>query len=265
MSDMNLGAYTAKLNDSRLINANSEKVKIKHHFYQPVYLGDFIDGLIQELEYKAPATLNIKPSSYSLSQTFTPQPGEKITNLRFYERINHFISNESIVIADTGDAIVATMDLLMPEKTNFIGQAFYLSIGYSIPACLGVAMADPHRRPIVFVGDGAFQMTAQELSTIIRHRLNPIIFLINNDGYTIERVIQDGSYNDLQPWKYHQLPQIFGESWSCEVRTEGELEVALETAKANTDRVSFIEIHLDRFDCSQGLIRLGRALNQANK
>jgi TPP-dependent 2-oxoacid decarboxylase len=260
MSDMNLGGYTAKLDDRKLINANSEKVKIKHHFYQPVYLGDFIDGLIDKLHYKEPATLDIKPSSYALSQTFVPQPDEKITNIRFYERVNHFLDDESIVIADTGDAIVATMDLLMREKTHFIGQAFYLSIGYSIPACLGAAMAEPNRRPIVFVGDGAFQMTAQELSTIIRHKLNPIIFLINNDGYTIERVIQDGTYNDIQPWKYHQLPQVFGESWSCEVRTEGELETALVTAKANTQSVSFIEIHLDRFDCSQGLIRLGRAL-----
>lgn len=116
MSDMNLGAYTAKLNDSQLINANSEKVKIKHHFYQPVYLGDFIDGLIQQLEYRAPETLNIKPSSYSLSQTFTPQPEAELTNLRFYERINHFLGDESIVVADTGDAIVATMDLYNAGK-----------------------------------------------------------------------------------------------------------------------------------------------------
>jgi TPP-dependent 2-oxoacid decarboxylase len=263
MSDMNLGAYTANLDDYKIINANSEKVKIKHHFYQPVYLGDFIDGLIKNLDHRAAETLNIKPSSYSLSQTFTAEPGAKLTNMRFYERVNHFLEDESIVIADTGDAIVATMDLLMREKTNFIGQAFYLSIGYSIPACLGAAMAEPHRRPIVFVGDGAFQMTVQELSTIIRHKLNPIIFLINNDGYTIERVIRDGSYNDLQPWKYHQIPQVFGESWSCEVKTEGELEVALVKAKANHECVSFIEIHLDRLDCSQGLIRLGQALNQA--
>ncbi len=264
MSDMNLGAYTANLDDNKIINANSEKVKIKHHFYQPVYLGDFIDGLIKNLEHRAAETLNIKPSSASLSQTFTPKPEAKLTNARFYERVNHFLEDEWIVISDTGDAIVATMDLLMREKNNFIGQAFYLSIGYSIPACLGAAMAEPHRRPIIFVGDGAFQMTAQELSTIIRHKLNPIIFLINNDGYTIERVIRDGPYNDLQPWKYHQLPQVFGESWSCEVKTEGELEEALVRAKANTECVSFIEIHLDRFDCSQGLTRLGQALNQSS-
>ncbi|WP_339406803.1 alpha-keto acid decarboxylase family protein [Nodularia sp. LEGE 04288] len=262
MSDMNLGVYTANLDERKLINANSEKVKIKHHFYQPVYLGDFIDGLIAKLQKKDAATLEITPASDVLFKTFIAQPENKLTNRRFYERMNHFLEDGFIVIADTGDAIISTMDLLMPQETDFIGQAFYLSIGYSIPACLGAAMADPHRRPMVFVGDGAFQMTAQELSTIIRYQINPIIFLINNDGYTIERVIQDGPYNDIQPWKYHQMPQIFGESWSCEVATEGELEAALSQAKANTNCVSFIEIHLDRFDCSQGLTRLGKAVSK---
>ncbi|WP_414528674.1 alpha-keto acid decarboxylase family protein [Nodularia chucula] len=262
MSDMNLGGYTANLDERKLINANSEKVKIKHHFYQPVYLGDFIEGLISKLQKKDPENLDIKPACHVLSESFISQPENKLTNQRFYERINHFLEDDFIVIADTGDAIISTMDLFMPQNTDFIGQAFYLSIGYSIPACLGAAMADPHRRLMIFVGDGAFQMTAQELSTIIRYKLNPIIFLINNDGYTIERVIQDGAYNDIQPWKYHQIPQVFGESWSCEVSTEGELEAALSQAKANTDCVSFIEIHLDRFDCSPGLIRLGKALGK---
>ncbi|QOV22034.1 alpha-keto acid decarboxylase family protein [Anabaenopsis elenkinii] len=261
MSDMNLGIYTAHLNEYKLINANSEKVKIKHHFYQPVYLGDFIDGLINKLQKKDPQTLEFTPAADVIATSFTPQPENKLTNGRFYERMNHFLEDGCIVISDTGDAIISTMDLLMPEETDFIGQAFYLSIGYSIPACLGAAMADGDRRPIVFVGDGAFQMTAQELSTIIRHQLNPIIFLINNDGYTIERVIKDGPYNDIQPWKYHEIPQIFGESWSCEVSTEGELETALAQAKVNTECVSLIEIHLDRFDCSDGLMRLGEAMS----
>ncbi len=264
MSDMNLGGFTAKLDNNKLINANSEKVKVKHHFYQPVYLGDFIDGLIESLEKKNPENLNIKPASELLARPYKIQPEAKLSNARFYERMNHFIAQKSFVISDTGDAIVATIDLLMPKRTDFIGQAFYLSIGYSIPACLGVCFASPETRQIVFVGDGAFQMTAQELSTIIRHKFNPVIFLINNDGYTIERVINDNLYNDLQPWKYHQLPAIFGDSWSCQVRTEADLEEALEKASAIEDRICFIEVMLDRFDCSEGLTRLGRALKSAN-
>ncbi|MGK7947129.1 MAG: alpha-keto acid decarboxylase family protein [Microcystaceae cyanobacterium] len=265
MSDMNLGGYTAKLEDGRLINANSEKIKIKHHFYQPVYIGDFLDGLSSHLSKRDTSTLDIKPAAWSLSKAFDTKTDQKLTNQRFYERVNHFLEDEYIVIADTGDAIVATTDLIMHKGADYIGQAFYLSIGYSIPACLGASLASPNHRTLVFVGDGAFQMTAQELSTIIRHQLNPIIFLINNDGYTIERVIQDNTYNDLQPWKYHKLPHVFGEAWSCEVFTEGELEMALEKAKDNINCVSFIEVHLDPFDCSQGLNRLGKAISETNK
>ncbi|NJM27888.1 MAG: alpha-keto acid decarboxylase family protein [Pseudanabaena sp. RU_4_16] len=261
MSDMNLGGFTAHLDEIKLINANSDKVKIKHHYYSPICLGDFVDGLAAKLQHRPYETLGIKPAASMLSRNFVPQPEQKISNVRFYERMNHFLEDNSIAIADTGDALVATIDLVMHGDNDFIAQAFYTSIGYAVPACLGAAIANRDRRVIAFIGDGAFQMTGQEISTIIRKGLNPIIFLINNDGYTVERVIHEGPYNDIQPWKYHLLPQVFGDSWSCEVRTEGELEAALTLAKANTDRLSFIEVHFDRLDCCQGLVRLGKALS----
>lgn len=264
MSDINLGGFTANLPDAKLINANSDKVKIKHHFYHPVSLPAFMAGLTSKLEPKQPKLLDIKPAKDNLSGNFEVMESQKLTNARFYERINHFICDleeESIVIAETGDALIATIDLILYGGAEYIGQALYTSIGYAVPACLGAALAAPQRRPIVLVGDGAFQMTCQELSTIIRQQLNPIFFLINNDGYTIERAIHEGSYNDIQPWKYHQLPQVFGASWSCEVKTEGELEQALEKAKYNYNSLSFIEIHLDRLDCSVGVRRLGKSLS----
>ncbi len=262
MSDINLGGFTAQLPEARLINANSDKVKIKHHFYHPVSLPVFIAGLTDQLQPKETESLDIQPAKNQLSETFEVQVDQKLTNVRFYDRINRFIyelEGESIVIAETGDALIATIDLVLYGNTEYIGQALYTSIGYAVPACLGAAIAAPERRPIVLVGDGAFQMTGQELSTIIRHQLNPIFFLINNDGYSIERAIHEGSYNDIQPWKYHQLPQVFGNGWGCEVHTEGELEAALEKAKQN-DKLSFIEIHLDRLDYSVGVKRLGQTL-----
>ncbi|WP_413162644.1 alpha-keto acid decarboxylase family protein [Capilliphycus salinus ALCB114379] len=262
MSDTNLGGYTAQLKEGQLINANSEKVKIKHHYYYPIDLADFMDGLIAKLSHKSDESLDIQPASQLLSKSFQVQPEQKITNARFYERINHFVADNSTVIAETGDAIIATIDLLIHTDTRFIGQAFYMSIGYSLPACLGAALALPQNRVVLFIGDGSFQMTCQELSTIIRLGLNPIIFLINNDGYTIERMIHDGSYNDIQPWKYHQLPEVFGESISCEVRTEGDLEQALELASKNSDSLCFIEVHLDRFDCCKTLARLTQAVRR---
>jgi TPP-dependent 2-oxoacid decarboxylase len=271
MSDMNLGGFTAHLDETKLINANSDKVKIKYHYYSPVHLGDFVDGLTAKLQPKPYESLNIQPAATLLSASFEVEPEQKISNRRFYERMNHFLGdntlgnnvlgNHAITIAETGDALVATIDLVMHGNHDFIAQAFYTSIGYAVPACLGAVLASPGRRVVAFIGDGAFQMTCQELSTIIRYGLNPIIFLINNDGYTVERVIHEGPYNDIQPWHYHRLPAVFGDSWSCEVRTEAELETALSQALANKDKLSLIEVHLDRMDCCQGLVRLGKALS----
>ena len=96
-------------------------------------------------------------------------------------------------------------------------------------------MAAPSRRHVLFIGDGSFQVTAQELSSILRHRLAPVIFLINNDGYTIERLIlgASSSYNDIQPWRYASLCEIFADGArfdSRRVSTADELEAALAAA-----------------------------------
>jgi indolepyruvate decarboxylase len=99
---------------------------------------------------------------------------------------------------------------------------------------------------------------------MIRNRLKPVIFLINNHGYTIERVICDHPYNDIQPWRYHKLVEVFGGGFGLDVRTEGELEDALEKAAA-TDVLVFIEIHTGRLDCPESLRRAGRSLAKASQ
>ena len=263
MTDMNLGIWSARLETSKMIVANSDKVRIKHHVYEDVGLEDFINGLRLRLPKGGfePATFT-HPSEVMLKADFVPEPGRKISQSRFFQRINRFIEGNTIILADTGDSILAAADLYLPKGIEFIGQAFYLSIGYSVPATLGVKLAAPQRRPIVFVGDGAFQMTAQELSTIIRHGLNPIIFLMNNEGYTIERVLHDGPFNDLQNWKYHLLPGVFGGGWGCEVRTEGDLEIALKRVQDEPDSLAFIEVRLDRRDFSENLRRLGEIIHK---
>ena len=101
------------------------------------------------------------------------------------------------MVVDTGSASFESVKLCLPQGADYLSQAFYASMGFGTPAALGVKFAAPERRPVVFVGDGAFQMTGQELSTIVRYGQNPVIFLINNDGYQVERAICDNTYNDL--------------------------------------------------------------------
>ena len=95
---------------------------------------------------------------------------------------------------------------------SFIGQPLWGSIGYTLPATLGSQLANPNRRNILLIGDGSFQLTVQELSTMIRQDIKPVIFLINNDGYTVERLIHgmEEPYNDINMWDYKALPKVFG-------------------------------------------------------
>ncbi|MFC1589857.1 alpha-keto acid decarboxylase family protein [Candidatus Omnitrophota bacterium] len=262
MTDLNLGIWSAQLDQSKMITANSDNVRIKHHTYNHVSLKDFLSGLKRKLSRGRRRLPKFRHPSEVAKKRFTPATDRKITHKRFFQRMNHFIDKNSIVIADTGDSILSAFDLYIPEDVLFLDQAFYLSIGYSVPATLGAKLAAPKRRPITFVGDGAFQMTAQALGTIIRNGLNPIIFLMNNKGYTIERYLHDGPFNDLQEWSYHKLPEVFGGGWGCRVTTEGELEAALNRTRRSPNETALIEVMLDKMDCSEHLKRLGRIVHK---
>lgn len=262
-TDIHLGARTSFIDESKMITVNSDHARIKHHLYHNVSLEDFINSIKNKLK-KRDLSFHIK--EYPLGDPKKAVPvrrSRKITHKWFYRRINRFIKDNNVIVADTGDSIFSASEMLLPRKTQFIDQAFYLSIGYSVPATLGVKLASPQSRPVTFVGDGSFQMTAQELSTICRLRHNPIFFLINNGGYTVERVMMDGRFNDLNNWKYYMLPEVFGWGWGCRVETEGELEDSLKRALANPDKLAFIEIALDTFDCCQGLLRIGESYKKS--
>ena len=268
MTDLNTGGFTTNLDDSKTISANIRSVKIKHHYFQNVHLHDFILGLTKKLPQRDPATLEIECASDSCIHRYTepyqPEAQKTLTIKRFFDRMSHFIEDNSIVIAETGVSLFSAAEMLMPEGVTFIGQTFYGSIGYTVGATLGAGMAAPQRQAVLFVGDGSFQVTCQDISTMIRNRLRPVIFLINNDGYTIERVICDRPYNDIQPWHYHKLVDVFGGGLGLDVRTEGELEDALGKA-AKADGLVFIEIHTGRLDCPEALFSAGRSMAKANQ
>jgi indolepyruvate decarboxylase len=268
MTDFNTGGFTTNLDESKTISANIRSVKIKYHYYANVYLRDFILGLAEKLPRRDPATLDIKSAAdacvHRHTKPYQPDAPKPITIKRFFDRMSHFIKSDSIVIAETGVSLFSAAEMLMPEGATFIGQTFYGSIGYTVGATLGASMAAQERSAVLFVGDGSFQVTCQDLSTMIRNHLKPVIFLINNDGYTIERVIVDRPYNDIQPWHYHKLVDVFGGGLALDVRTEGELEDALSKA-ATADSLVFIEIHTGRLDCPESLRSAGRSMAKTNQ
>jgi indolepyruvate decarboxylase len=267
-TDFNTGGFTTNLDDAKTISANIRSVRIKHHYYENVSLHDFILGLTEKLTRRDPATLDIHCAAdgcvHRRAELYLPDVPKPLTIKRFFDRMSHFIEDDAIVIAETGVSLFSAAEMLMPEGATFIGQTFYGSIGYTIGATLGAGMAAPDRQVVLFVGDGSFQVTGQDLSTMIRNHLKPVIFLINNDGYTIERVISDRPYNDLQPWKYHKLVEVFGGGLGLDVRTEGELEEALAKA-ATADDLVFIEIHTGRLDCPESLRSAGQSMAKTNQ
>lgn len=261
MSDINLGVHTGKLEGRRMLLANSGRLKISQHVYEDVWIGDVVSGLADMMPANGLKHPDFTPVSEVLDTCFDAEPGRRLSMRRIMKRINGFIGEDTTVIAETGDSILAAADLVMHHDVGFIGQAFYLSIGYALPATLGAALADPGRRPLALIGDGAMQMTVQELSSLCRRKTNAIILLMNNDGYTTERVIHEGPYNDIQAWDYHRLPEVFGGGWGRRVRTEDELEECLELARASNEGPILIEIMLDRYDTTEALQRLGAQLS----
>ncbi len=259
LSDINLGIFTAKLNPQSFINVNSEKTSIHFHNYEDISLVDFLNGLlIADLKHRQ---FDL-PSRFLLPTEFSVKPGQKITVQRLFERLNLFINNDMIVIADVGDALFAGADLVVHQKTRFLSPAYYASLGFAVPASIGAQMANSNLRPLVLVGDGAFQMTGMELSTIVRYGLNPIIIVLNNLGYGTERPMQDGKFNDILLWNYSQLPTIFNKGKGFDIRTEDELELALEKSQNYTEDFCLLDVHLDPEDSSLALKRLTKALRE---
>jgi hypothetical protein len=150
----------------------------------------------------------------------------------------------------------------MHRHTEFLSPAYYMSMGFGIPAAVGASMANPRARILVVVGDGAFQMTGMELSTIVRYGLNPIVVVLNNHGYTTERFLLDGSFNDLQEWAYHKIPDILGGGLGLEVSTVADLEAGLLAALDHTAGFSLLNVHLDTYDRSPALERLANRLSK---
>lgn len=259
MTDINLGIYTARLDLGRSIYATSERLAIRYHTFEGVRFKDFLRGLVaaglrrhDDGDWPAPP----RP------QPFTPRPGERVSIARLFERLNGFIGDDTIVVADVGNALFGAMDLFIHKRTEFLGPAYYASMGFAVPAALGAQCARPELRPLVLVGDGAFQMTGMELSAIVRQRLNPVVVVLNNAGYGTERHIHDGPFNDVLAWRYHQLPELLGAGRAWLVETEEQLDAALVAAAAHTESYCLLDVRLDPLDHSAALGRLAERLSK---
>ncbi len=259
MTDINLGMFSAHLDQGRSIYVTSEKISIRYHTYADIYMEDFIKDLLKaNVSSREVAEIPHPPPI----QPISPVSYKAITLQYLYQRLNSFLDKNTVVIADIGDAMFSAIDMTIHSETEFLSPAYYASLGFAVPASIGVQMANPELRPLVLVGDGAFQMSGMELSTIARFHLNPIVIVLNNCGYGTERPMLDGPFNDVHLWKYSRIPEILGIGKGFDVKTEDQLEEVLQNIHEYAESFCILDVHLDPEDSSLTLQRIASAMGK---
>ncbi|MFD8418849.1 alpha-keto acid decarboxylase family protein [Streptomyces sp. NPDC059466] len=249
MHDFNTGAFTANLDPGRTIDIRHHHVSVDGMTYQSVEMKDLLHALAQKLPRKQWP----RPSA---EVTRMPQAAgtgdDSITAENLYPRWENFLKADDILVAETGTVSMGMAFARLPHGATFQNQSLWGSIGWATPAAVGAAVAATDEQRVVLVtGEGSHQLTAQEISQFGRLGLRPVVFVLNNHGYLIERLLckdPDIAYNDLANWHYSELPKALGcDDWfTARVSTLAELDQAMETA-AKADTGCYIEVMTDTY------------------
>jgi indolepyruvate decarboxylase len=241
-NDINTSAYSSRISPEKLVTIAIDHVRIEDRIYNPVRMGDVFNGLIGAVK---------KNFGYSAPPRETPvkpggKPNDPITAAALYPRYRDFLKPRDQIVIESGSSTSGIVPLPLPDGGEVHCQPLWGSIGWATGATLGVALADRLRRTVLFTGEGSHQLTAADVGTMGRNGLKPVIFVLNNEGYMVERALEanpDWVYNDLAPWDYHKLPAALGcQGWfTAKVTTLGELDAAL--ARASTgESACYIEV-----------------------
>ena len=258
ISDIFLGVFTAKFDRGNCILVTTEKTRVGYHGYDQIVFKEFLEGLRN-------ASIKPKPKAKTVREPHDIKPIsakealEPLDIATFFRIVELNMTEGSTVVCDTGDALLGAMDLRTSKRNNFLSDAYYLSMGFAVPASIGAMAADPDRRTLAIIGDGAFQMTGIELSTVAKEGMKPVVCIINNDGYGTQRHIIDGPFNNIHPWDYTKLTDLLRYGRSVKAQTKGEFDTALKSAFAS-DEMVLIEAVVPRDDCSPSLKRMAELM-----
>ncbi|WP_213739866.1 thiamine pyrophosphate-binding protein [Bradyrhizobium sp. dw_411] len=264
LTDFNTGAFTSRLDPAKTISIGHHRTQVNGKVYPNVEMGDVLAALARLL----PRRNWKKP----VAQPLGVQDGsgkDAITAERLYPRWENFLQPNDILIAETGTVSMGLGFALMPAGSRFHNQTLWGSIGWATPAAFGAAVAAPGQRVVLVTGDGSHQFTVQEISQFARLGIKPVIFVLNNNGYLIERLLckdPEIAYNDIAPWHYAELPRAFGcDDWiTARVTNCGELDYALALA-ARTDVGVYIEVVTDAYAASPLALKLHDAVKTLYK
>lgn len=247
--DFGTGYFSQKIDAKRTIDIQPFATRIGDALFQQIPMQKAIEA-VTELALQHNAQW---PKSHPKPPPFDDAPSDKWCAHHFWSEVQQGLAPGDIIICDQGTSSAAGAGLVLPSKATFLVQCLWGSIGYSIPAAFGAQMADKSRRVILSVGDGSAQLTLQEWGSFLRHDLHPLVFLINNDGYVIERVIHgwNAVYNDIAPYNWTALIKALSadkEPQTMTVREQGKVQQLVKDTQQKRDKLYFSEIMLGRHE-----------------
>ncbi|KAL2443856.1 Pyruvate decarboxylase [Exophiala dermatitidis] len=265
LSDSNTGGFTREIKDENLVRLGHDYCQVKRERFDGIHFLPVLKRIVSELESQ-PQKYNLpRPQSKARLEppVLTNATSGEIKQSYVWQRLGLFFKDNDIILTESGTAQFGTPDATFPSNVKYITQIFWSSIGYTVGSCLGALVAAKELqhpgRVVLVVGEGSLQMTVQEIGTYIRYGFKPIIFVINNKGYSIERAIHgpNQEYNDVSMmWNYQRMLEFFGateekgvKARSQAAKTVEELEAILEDEEFGSGKsIQLCEIHMDKFD-----------------
>ena len=269
-TDLNSGFFSQKIDRRRTIELAPMVASVGAAQFSPVSMSDALERLSKIVARLPRAPAGETPTGKP--QTPSPiSPGDgALTQATLWDAVAGFLAPGDIVVADQGTSFYGMGNQRLPEDVLFLGQPLWASIGYSLPALLGACQAIPERHGVLLIGDGAAQMTVQELSTLARERISATVIVVDNDGYTVERAIHgpEAPYNDIARWDWSALMMALAagrpEVSASRASTPAELTEALAAARTSTG-VTLIEVVVPRMDVPPLLSQIAREAGRANR
>eukprot|EP00884_Botryococcus_braunii_P002051 jgi/Botrbrau1/11847/Bobra.0175s0009.1 len=265
--DMNTVGFTSVIDPAKTVKVDVSRIYVAGDLtFWPIEMVKALEALANRLERNSVAMETYHRIHLDLRETLLHDPQAPLSVHTCFHALQDLLSNDDQLVVDAGDSWFNAFRLRLPRGCGFEAQLVYASIGWSLGATLGVCIALGHtrRRVINIIGDGAFQMTAQEVSTLARAGVNPIILLINNQGYTIEEELHKGLYNHIAVWDYTAFAQALSAGtpiFTAKARTLADLKQALSEARtAHAERLCLIEVQTEARDCSADLLIFGGRL-----
>ena len=254
----NNGEFTAKLPEDAII-INADYTKVGEEIFEAVYVSDLVELGLKNIPQKE----KIESVNTKKEKEYNFEADKLIMQEDFYAQIARYFKENDVVYGETGTASHGLTEIKIPDGVKLVRSQIWGSIGAMLPMQMGAMLASPEKRHILLIGDGSFQVSAQALSRMIYNKQNPIIFLIDNDGYTIERYIMGmkRDYNDVPKWDYSLLPQAFSKGQSnmktAEARTQGELEEILKTLDDVNEGI-IITVYMHQEDSPEVMVGYGK-------